>query len=298
MMNFRPGAPHLFAFDINSHFSRVFKVQAPNDQSPTHPGARYMGEPVFCLKPLLSLVEKEIRLVSALGYPNTHIVIVFDHASKNFRHDMYPAYKANRKQKTEDFLRQEALMFEMFRSLGYPCLRVQGVEADDVLATLAYGLSKRGVYTTLFSGDKDTMSFVGDFVQAFAGREKKLYQSRQVEEKFGIPPSRLLDFLAMKGDSADNVPGVSGIGDTIATAILQRYSLDEMLENPDVLAQIPVRGSSKLPQLVRGQAAQLQLSRRLVGLKTDVELAFNFRDMQRKAPMYSDFLSGYMRPGN
>lgn len=187
-------------------------------------------------------------------------------------------------------------MFEMFQALGYPCLKIKGVEADDVLATLARGLSKRGGYTTLFSGDKDVMSCVGDFVQSFAGREKKLYQRIQVEEKFGLCPSRILDLLAMKGDTADNVPGVHGIGDTIATAILQKYSLDEVLHNPDLLAGIPVRGSHKLPQLIQAQSAQLQLSRQLVGLKTDVELSLNFRDMQRKKPEYSSFLSGYMRP--
>lgn len=288
--------PWLFAFDMNSHLARIFKTQAPKDKIPTGPGAFYNDEPVFCLKPLFNLVQSEINHMRKRGVENTHIVLVFDDQGKNFRHRLYERYKANRPPKPKEWVRQEELMYDMFVSLGFPCVRISDYEADDVLKTLSCKMSGRGYNTTIFTGDKDIMSCCDKFTSIFSGKIKKLYLACDVEKKFGVSCDKVLDYLAMIGDVADNVPGVSGVGEVSARKILNRYSLKAVIREPELILNLDIRDKKKIVDTIKKDPEGVALSRQLVDLKDDVPLGMNLSEMVRKAPDYSAFLDGFMRP--
>jgi DNA polymerase-1 len=288
--------PILFGFDMNSHLARVFKVQAKNDVSPSYPEAYHLGEPVFCLRPLLNLVETEIRIMRSKGLINTHVVLVFDSLSKNFRHDMFPDYKANRPPKPADWVRQESLAFDMFRALGYPCLRVDGVESDDVLKTISAKLSLHKIKSVLFTRDKDLMSCCDEHTSMFSGVDKRWIQASDAADKFGVPVSSILDYLAIVGDTADNVPGIHRAGPGAAKAMLNTASLSSLIAQPELILTADFKDRKYVSKWVRENPEKVVLSRQLVELKSDVELNMNFQQMVKTSPDYDVFLSGYMRP--
>lgn len=288
--------PTLFAFDINSHLARVFKAQTNNDEPPSYPGAFHLGEPVFCLKPLLSLVEKEMRIMRNKGVENTHVVIVFDDNGKNHRHAMYPAYKATRPPKPKEWIRQEALAFEMFQALGYTCLRIPGVESDDVIATICTKLSQVNIKSVIFTRDKDIMSCCDENISVYSGIDKKWMRERDVAEKFGVPVMLVLDYLAIRGDTSDNIPGIYRAGDAAAKAMLSLADLHTLIENPEMILSANFRDRKSIAKWVTENKEKVLLSRALVELKKDVELNINLKDMVRRQPHYDDFLSGFMRP--
>lgn len=288
--------PRLFAFDINSHFVRTYKKLVPGEKEPIGASAYYNNEPVFCLKPMLKLIEREMKDVRELGFENSHVVFVFDHDGLNFRHGLYPDYKANRPVKPYSWTRQLELAFEMLTALGYTCLRVQNVESDDVLATLGMTLSKHNVEVVIFSGDKDVMSCCNEYVRVYDGKQRKLISASDIPDRFGVPAERLLDLLALMGDSADNVPGAAGIGSGNGAKILANYSLEQVLVEPEIIRNIELRGKDGVIRSLVENHQIIKLSKQLVSLKTDVTLGINFRDMVRKPPNYQQFLDGYLRP--
>jgi DNA polymerase-1 len=270
----------LYAFDVNSHFARTYTVQAPNGVLPTHPGAYENGQPVFCLKPLMRLVQNEINAVHKLDLPNSHIVLVFDHWGKNFRHDIFPDYKGNRDPKPDEWLVQEESMYQMFVDAGFSCLRVPGYESDDVLGTLADKLSKLGIPSIIFTGDKDLMSLVDDNVSVYNGKTKKLINAKSVMELYGVPPARLIDYLAMQGDVADNVPGVTGAGPKSAAVMANAHSIEELLKNPSLVLQLGLRTGKRIARHLEQDKEQILLSKRLVSLDKNVVLNMKLSDMK------------------
>lgn len=288
--------PTVFVFDMNSLFGRTFKVQADNDKTPNRPDATYLNQPVFCLKPLFNMFQSEMRTVRELGYDNTHIVLVFDHPGKNFRYDIYKDYKGNRDPHPEAWLIQEQLMFEMFKSLGFPCLRIDWVEADDVIGTITHKLSLKKINSVIFTGDKDLLALCNDVTHVYAGAKKRLFKERDVFDFMGVPPSRVVDYLTLDGDKADNIPGVKGVGKKSACGILNKYTLDEVVGKPELIEELDIRNPARIRKLIENGKEEIDLSRRLVSLKLDVSLGMNLNQMKRKAPDYDAFLDGYMRP--
>jgi len=285
--------PTVFIFDINSHFNRIWNVKT-KDGIPTNQGSYFNGEPVFCLKPLITLVNNEIKAMEAMGIFNTHIVLVFDPLGKNFRHDLFPDYKGTRPPKAPEKVRQEALMYDMFVAMGFPCLRISGVEADDVVVTLAKKLSLNKIVSYLFTGDKDIMSTCDEYTFLYTGVAKKLYGEREVRLKFNLPPSRVIDFLAMMGDKADNLSGIKGIGAASATKMLAKFSLDEILADPDCIADMDIRGVKSMIKTLKSDRENIDLMRKLVTLKTDVPLDTNLKDLVCKHSDRSTFLNGFL----
>jgi DNA polymerase-1 len=291
--------PCLFAFDINSHFARIYTSLTKDGDMPNGPNATFAGKPVFCLKPLLNLVNNEIRAMASRGIGYSHIVLVFDAPGKNFRHRLDPNYKGTRPPKPEEWKIQEALMYDMFKALGFACLRIDDVEADDTLATLATILGPKGVDIVFFTGDKDIMSLCTQSVSVYAGRLKKWLRQGDVEAKFGVPVERLLDYLAMDGDVIDNVSGVPNIGPKRAACILNEMSMAEMLEKPQKLLELGFSGCKGVVTWLsdKDNIKKAKMSRMLVDLKTDVDLGLkNLNEMRKKPPEYDRFLHGYMRP--
>lgn len=285
--------PTVFIFDIFSHFNRIWNVKT-KDGIPNDAMSFRNGEPVFCLKPLLNLVQNEIRAMERMGIVNTHIAIVFDPIGKNFRHDLFPDYKGNRPPKLPERKRQEELIYEMFQALGYPCLRVDGVEADDVIATLAVKLSANNIKSYLFTGDKDIMSLCDSNTFVYAGVQKKLFSEREVRLKFNLPPERIIDFLAMMGDTADNIAGIKGVGGKSATKMLTKFTLDEILAEPDIVADMGVRGVKGMIKTMKEDRDSIFLMRKLVGLKTDVQLDTNLKELVCMPSDKSVFLNGFL----
>ncbi len=197
------------------------------------------------------------------------MAVVFDDKSgkRTFRAEMYADYKAHRKDTPEELQVQMEYFPKIVNGLGWPCLAVPGVEADDVIATLVVEAKKRGWDVVIFSADKDIMQLIGDGVSMIDALHQKTYTRDEVIKKMGVPPEKIPDFLALVGDTSDNIPGIKGVGDKTAAGLLEKYGT---LEN--LIAQNPVvpRLSVKQPFGDPEQLERVKISRQLVELKRDV----------------------------
>ncbi|MEZ4402726.1 MAG: DNA polymerase I [Kofleriaceae bacterium] len=194
------------------------------------------------------------------------IAVVFDAGRQSFRTEIYPAYKANRPPAPEDLAVQMPRFAPLVEALGWPVLAVPGVEADDVVATLATQAAARGWECTIYSADKDLMQLVGEHTAVIDAMRAQTYTRDAVIEKFGVPPERIADFLALRGDTSDNIPGVAGVGDKTAAELINGYpNLDAMIAaNPKVRGKFPLADPEQLERL--------RVSRRLVELDREVAL--------------------------
>jgi len=199
------------------------------------------------------------------------MAVVFDDKSgvRTFRAEMYPAYKATRKDPPEELVVQMDYFAKVVQGMGWPVLAVPGVEADDVIATLVESARARDWEVVIFSADKDIMQMVGDHVSMIDALRQKTYTRDEVIKKMGVPPEKIPDFLALVGDTSDNIPGIRGVGDKTAANLLELYGT---LEN--LIAQNPVvpRISIKQPFSDPEQLARIKISRQLVELRRNVPL--------------------------
>jgi DNA polymerase-1 len=193
----------------------------------------------------------------------TYVAVAFDESQGNsFRHKLYPAYKANREAAPVALRRQFGLCREFCRHLGIAEFASPDYEADDLIGTLVRLCRAQGLRVTLVSRDKDLSQLIGPGDVFWDYSESVEYRYHDIQERFGARPERMADYLALKGDSVDNVPGVPGVGPKTAAALMNLFaSLDEMFERVDVVADLPLRGASSLPQRLlqhRGIAYQAQ----------------------------------------
>ena len=192
--------------------------------------------------------------------------VVFDAKGKTFRNDLYPPYKANRPPAPPDLVAQIAPLHEIIQALGVPLLRIDGVEADDVIATLAAQASQAGFRVLVSTGDKDLAQIVDEDIHLINTMDNKRYDHAGVVEKYGVPPGRIIDYLTLVGDTSDNVPGIPKVGPKTAVKWLAEYgSLDEIVANADSFG-------GKVGEYLRENLGQIPLSRQLVTLKSDLEL--------------------------
>jgi len=199
-------------------------------------------------------------------YPTKHVAAVFDAKGKTFRDDMYAEYKANRPPMPDDLRSQIQRVHDVVRAMGIPLLEVSGVEADDVIATLATQGREQGFDVLMISGDKDLAQLVDDQIKMVDTMRDVTYDREGVEKKFGVPPEMIIDYLALIGDTSDNVPGVPKVGPKTAVKWLHEYgTVDSVLEHADEI-------SGKVGENLRASAEQLPLSQQLVTVKCDVEL--------------------------
>ena len=191
---------------------------------------------------------------------------VFDAKGKTFRNDLYPPYKANRPPAPPDLVAQIEPLHEIIQALGVPLLRIDGVEADDVIATLAARASQAGFRVLVSTGDKDLAQIVDDDIHLINTMNNTRYDRAGVIEKYGVPPDRIIDYLALTGDTSDNVPGIPKVGPKTAVKWLAQHgSLDEIVANADSFG-------GKVGEYLRENLGQIPLSRQLVTLKSDLEL--------------------------
>ena len=172
------------------------------------------------------------------NYPGAPLLVVFDAGRKNFRHDIYPAYKANRPEPPEDLIPQFALVRAATQAFGLPQVELAGYEADDLLASYAAAAVQAGQSVTIVSSDKDLMQLIRPQVGLLDPLKNTPIGAAEVLAKFGVPPEQVVEVQALAGDSSDNVPGVPGIGIKTAAELIQRFgSIENLLANLDQISQ-------------------------------------------------------------
>ena len=211
----------------------------------------------------------------------SHIVVVFDAKGKTFRDEMYSDYKANRPSMPDDLRIQIEPLHAVIKAMGLPILIVDGVEADDVIGTLSKKASEKGIKTLISTGDKDMAQLVDEHTLLINTMTDSVLDVEGVNEKFGIPPELIIDYLALMGDKADNIPGVPGVGEKTALAMLQGIgSMDAIYENLDKLAPLGFRGSKTMAKKMADNEDMARLSYRLATIKLDVELDVGYEDFK------------------
>ncbi|WP_324020254.1 DNA polymerase I [Aeromonas hydrophila] len=214
-------------------------------------------------------------------YPDCHVAVVFDAKGKTFRDDIYPEYKANRASMPDDLRSQVAPIHQMIKAMGFPFLMVEGVEADDVIGTLARQATEKQLPVLISTGDKDMAQLVSDHVTLIDTMKDVKTDREGVIEKFGVPPELIIDYLALMGDKVDNIPGMTGVGEKTALALLQGIgSIDEIAANLDKVAALGFRGSKVFADKFREQEEQVRLSYVLATIKTDVALEQSLEELQ------------------
>ncbi|WP_429153836.1 DNA polymerase I [Aeromonas veronii] len=227
-------------------------------------------------------------------YPDCHVAVVFDAKGKTFRDDIYPEYKATRASMPDDLRSQVAPIHQMIKAMGFPFLMVEGVEADDVIGTLARQATEKQLPVLISTGDKDMAQLVSDHVILIDTMKDVKTDREGVIEKFGVPPELIIDYLALMGDKVDNIPGMTGVGEKTALALLQGIgSIDEIAANLDKVAALGFRGSKAFADKFREQEEQVRLSYRLATIKTDVELEQSLEELLLKPVDKESLLAVY-----
>jgi len=223
------------------------------------------------------------RLVA--DYPGDQVVVVFDAKGPTFRNEIYAEYKANRPPMPEELREQIEPIHAMIRAMGLPLVCVSGVEADDVIGTLALQAAARQQSVLISTGDKDMAQLVGDHVTLINTMTNTTMDHDGVVEKFGVPPELIIDLLALQGDKVDNIPGVAGVGEKTALALLQNLGgLNDIYADLSRVADLPVRGAQKLGARLAEHRESAELSYRLATIKTDCALELSTDDLIAKAP--------------
>ncbi|WP_166422452.1 DNA polymerase I [Paraglaciecola sp. 20A4] len=218
----------------------------------------------------------------------THMAVVFDAKGKTFRDDIYSEYKANRPSMPEELRGQIEPLHNIIKAMGLPIIVESGVEADDVIGTLADQASKLGIATLISTGDKDMAQLVNEHVTLINTMNNHVMDPQGVIEKFGIPPELVIDFLALKGDKVDNIPGVPGVGDKSALGLLQGIgNIDEIYKNLEKIASLEFRGAKKMADKMREYEEQARLSYTLATIKLDVKMDCSPTDLKPTEADYS-----------
>jgi DNA polymerase-1 len=236
------------------------------------------GEPTGAVYGVVNMLQSLLK-----QYNPSHIVVVFDAKGKTFRDDMYAEYKANRPSMPDDLRCQIEPLHNVIKAMGLPILIVPGVEADDVIGTLSRQASALGIATLISTGDKDMAQLVDENTLLINTMTNSVLDIQGVNDKFGVPPELIIDYLALMGDQADNIPGVPGVGEKTALAMLQGLgSMDDIYKNLDKLAPLGFRGSKTMAKKMQDNEEMARLSYQLATIKTDLELSLNYADFTHK----------------
>ncbi|WP_116474663.1 DNA polymerase I [Zobellella maritima] len=218
-------------------------------------------------------------------FPESRVAVVFDAKGKTFRDDIYADYKANRPAMPDELRQQIAPIHDIIRGMGLPLIIEEGVEADDVIGTLARQATEQQLDVLISTGDKDMAQLVSDHVLLMDTMKNSFMDREGVIEKFGVPPELIVDFLALMGDKVDNIPGMPGVGEKTALALLQGLgSIDDVAANLEKVAGLGFRGAKSFAAKFQEHQEMVRLSRQLATIKTDVELEFGPAELQQSEP--------------
>ncbi|MDH3608640.1 MAG: DNA polymerase I, partial [Gammaproteobacteria bacterium] len=258
--------PPIVLVDGSSYLYRAFHI--PNLQELKNSE----GMPTGAIRGVISMLKR------LLGNENpSHIAVIFDAKGKTFRHDMYKEYKANRPPMPEELQVQIEPLHDMVRALGLPLISVSGVEADDVIGTLAKQASEQGHEVLVSTGDKDMAQLVNDQVTLVNTMTDTKMDTNGVVEKFGVAPNQIIAYLALIGDKSDNIPGIPSVGPKTAAKWLNEYeTLDEIIKNADGI-------KGKVGEKFRAHIDQLPMSVDLTTIRCDLELTTSIDDLKIQA---------------
>jgi DNA polymerase-1 len=264
----------LVLVDGSSYLFRAYHALPPLTTS--------QGQATGAIKGVINMVRSLLK-----QYPDSNIAVVFDAKGKTFRDDIYPQYKAHRPPMPDDLRSQIEPIHAIIRAMGLPLLIVDDVEADDVIGTLAQQAWQQKIPTVISTGDKDMTQLVNEHVTLLNTMTNEKLDGDGVKAKFGLPPERIVDYLALMGDSADNIPGVPGVGPKTAVKWLQEFgTLAALVARAD-----EVKG--KAGENLRANLDKLALSERLATIKLDVPLAFGPGDLVHQPANKSELLGLY-----
>ena len=264
--------PRLVLVDGSSYVYRAFHALPPL----TGPS----GQPTHAVYGFTTMLLKLLGEARA-----DYLAVVFDAARKTFRDDLYADYKAHRPEMPGDLAAQLPQIQRVVEALRIPTLRVEGVEADDVIATLLARVAGAQVEVVVVTADKDLMQLVGPDVRLWDTMRDRWVDVAAVQARFGVAPAQVADVLALMGDASDNVPGVSGIGEKTAIALIQACGdVEGVLDHLDAVAQLPLRGAKSIAARLAAGAESARLSKQLVLVRRDVPLAVELEDLRLQAP--------------
>ena len=268
--------------DGSSYLYRAFHALPPLTTS--------TGQPTGAVRGVASMLRKMIN-----DYDPEYMAVVFDAKGKTFRDELFEQYKANRPPMPDELREQVQPLHDLIRAMGLPLIIEDGVEADDVIGTFARIFSAEQKAVLISTGDKDMAQLVNDHVTLINTMNNALYDIDGVREKFGVGPELIIDFLALMGDKVDNIPGVPGVGEKTALALLTGLgSLENIYANLDKVAELDFRGAKSMGKKLEEHREQAFLSYELATIKVDCELKEALDDLKLLTPD-AEKLAGYYR---
>ena len=269
--------------DGSSYLYRAFHAFPPLTNS--------LGEPTGAMYGVLNMLKSLISQANP-----SYLAVVFDAKGKTFRDDLFEQYKSHRPPMPDDLRKQIQPLHQIIKALGIPLLVIEGVEADDVIGTLALRASQQGQKVLISTGDKDMAQLVDDNIMLINTMNNTLLDRDGVVEKYGIPPELIIDYLALRGDSSDNIPGVAGVGEKTALGLLQGIgSMAQIYANLDKVADLPIRGAKKLGDKLAEAKEMADLSYLLATIKTDVELSLDYHQLTLQAAQSDELIEAFGR---
>ena len=260
-MNGKQKADYLVLIDGTAYLYRAYHALPPLKNS--------KGENTGAIHGFLNALNKIIE-----DFNPKHIGIVFDAKGKNFRHDIYSEYKANRSSMPEELVEQIPKLYELLSLMGYPPIIIDGVEADDVIGTLSKKF-KNIREVKIFSGDKDFAQLVDKKTTIINPINLDIVDQKAVKKKFGVEPKNIIDYLALVGDKSDNIPGVPGVGNKTASRLINQYgNVEKIIKQKDLIA-------GKVGEAIKSNLNQLTLSKTLATIKLDVDTPIELKDLIR-----------------
>jgi len=263
----------LILVDGSSYLYRAYHAFPPLTNS--------AGEPTGAMYGVLNMLRSLL-----MQYQPTHAAVVFDAKGKTFRDELFEHYKSHRPPMPDDLRAQIEPLHAMVKAMGLPLLAVSGVEADDVIGTLAREAEKAGRPVLISTGDKDMAQLVTPDITLINTMTNTILGPEEVMTKYGVPPELIIDFLALMGDSSDNIPGVPGVGEKTAQALLQGLGgLDTLFAEPEKIAGLSFRGAKTMAAKLAEHKEVAYLSYQLATIKTDVELELTCDRLEVKQPV-------------
>ena len=273
----------LILVDGSSYLYRAYHAFPPLTNS--------TGEPTGAMYGVLNMLRSLI-----LQYQPTHAAVVFDAKGKTFRDELFEHYKSHRPPMPDDLRSQIEPLHAMVKAMGLPLMAISGVEADDVIGTLALEAEKMGRPVLISTGDKDMAQLVTPNVTLINTMTNTILGPEEVINKYGVPPELIIDFLALMGDSSDNIPGVPGVGEKTAQALLQGLGgLETLFNESDKIASLSFRGAKTMAAKLEQNKEVARLSYQLATIKTDVELDLTCEQLTVQQPAADELLNLFKR---
>ena len=257
-----PNNTPIILIDGSSYLYRAFFACPPLTNA--------KGEPTGAIFGVINMIRSLIN-----QYNPTHIAVVFDAKGGSFRNEIYSEYKATREAMPENLRPQIEPIHTILKAMGLPLLCIEGVEADDVIGTLARQAERENLDVLISTGDKDMAQLVSDKITLINTMNNSVLDPKGVMDKFGVPPEKIIDYLALRGDSSDNIPGVPGVGEKTAQSLLTEFtSVKDIYTRLDDIEKLSIRGAKSLKQKLIDNQNEAELSYLLATIKTDVKLDF------------------------